>query len=464
MGKENFESGLKKYEVIAPLLSDDLEPAQKRRLRKEITEKHNVSERTLRRYLQRYSEKGYEGLLKKERYDKGASKSLADSILEEAIQLRRELPGRSVRRIISILESEGIAGSGQISKSTLSRHLAQNGCSPAEAKTNQPVTKRFQKENRNALWQADIKYGPYIAGKDGKKTKTYILAMIDDATRIITHAEIYDNQRLPILEDCFRKALQKFGVPEAVYIDNGKIFVSKWFRLACARLGIRHINTKPYSPQSKGKIERFNGLINEFLEELSLEPADSLVSLNQKFRVWLEEGYNHKPHSSLGGKSPFEAYRENAKKIRFASSEDCHNLFLWEVTRTVDKTGAVKQGNCVYDAGSDLMHKKVDVRYDPFDLSVIEIWSEFSLRENGLRPPLFVGFFHDGLFIRKAAPLIIQEYIKTKQTSDQDQAEPKTPSRSRLLAAYEKSSGQRDKQKNGSISFVDMEKGGGANV
>ena len=451
MKKEELESGLRKYEVIAPLLNDDLEPAQKRRLRKEIVEKHGITERTLRRYLQKYSEKGYDGLLKSRRGDKGTSKSLSADILKEAIQLRRELPGRSVRRIITILESEGFIKSGQAAKSTLWRHLKQNGASSADIKANAvTATRRFQKECRNALWQSDIKYGPYIPGKTGKKVRTYILALIDDATRAVVHAEIYDNQRLPILEDCFRKALQKFGIPDAIYVDNGKVFVSKWFRLACARLGIRHINTKPYSPQSKGKIERFNGAINEFLEELSLEPAEDLAALNQKFRVWLEEGYMQKPHSSIGDKSPIQAYRENPKKIRFASSSDCRDLFLWEETRKVDKTGALKQGGNIYDVGVDLINKKVDVRFDPFDMSVVEIW-------------------HDGLFIRKAAPLVISEYVKkgALQNTGTGQTEPAStpaPARSRLLAAYEKMNEQRDRQKKGSISFAEMEKEVGSNV
>jgi len=445
MTKEELESGLKKFEIISPLLSEGLEPAQKRRLRKEILEKHGIAERTLRSYLQKYREKGYDGLLKQRRHDKGTSKSVPDDVLAKAIELRRELPGRSVRRVITILESEGIISPGQIPKSTLSRQMLQNGCGAAESKaTVKPAGKRFQKEGRNVLWQADVKYGSYITGKNGKKVQTYILVIIDDATRMIMHSEIYDNQKLPILEDCFRKALQKFGIPDAVYVDNGKIFVSKWFRLACARLGIRHIATQIYSPSSKGKVERFNGFLNEFLEELSLEPENKelnkpspIIVLNQKFRIWLEEGYTHKPHSALGGKTPFEAYRENPKKVRFASSEDCHNLFLWEETRKVDKTGVVKLNGTLYEAGADLCCKKVDIRFDPFDPSIVEIW-------------------HGGLFVRKSAPLVIPEFIpKTIQANPPG---PEMPAHSRLFAAYDKSYKIRDRQKNGAISFVDIQK------
>ena len=184
----------------------------------------------------------------------------------------------------------------------------------------------------------------------------------------------------------------------------------------------------------KGKIERFNGIVNEFMEELSLEPVQSLEALNRKFRVWLEEGYVHRPHSGLGGKTPFEAYRENAKKVRFASGDECRQVFLWEQTRSVDKTGAVRLQGRVFDAGADLINKKVDLRYDPFDLSVIEIW-------------------RNGLFVRKAEPLVIAEFVPEKPKAN---AENHTTANSRLLGAYEAKNQQRDKERHKAIVFGDI--------
>ncbi len=83
-----------------------------------------------------------------------------------------------------------------------------------------------------------------------------------------------------------------------LYLDNGKIFVSQWLRLACAKLRIRHLNTKAYSPKSKGKIERFNRTVEEFLQVASLEKVETLEQLNKLFRDWLSEGYNHRVHSA----------------------------------------------------------------------------------------------------------------------------------------------------------------------
>jgi len=434
-----LESGLKKYEIIAPLLSEGLEAAEKRRLRNEIMIRHSISERTLRRYLEEFRGAGYEGLLKQPKSSKGASRTIPADVMEKAVELRRELPSRSIRRILTILEGEGLIGKGAVPKSTLSRQMRQRGFGASQIKSGvrQAAGKRFQKEHRNALWQADIKYGPYIPGKNGKKTRTYMLAFIDDATRMIMHAEFYDNQRLPILEDAFRKALLKFGRPETVYVDNGKIFVSKWFRLACARLKIQHVAAKPYNPQSKGKIEKFNKFVSEFLEELSLEPPGSLETLNQKFRVWLDEGYIHKGHDSLADRTPYEAYQADTAKIRFVSPLECHDLFLWEQTRMVDNSGCVSVYGVEYEAGAEFTRKKVDVRYDPFDLSIVEIW-------------------RDGQRIKQAAPIAIGEFIPKAQIPARLSENTKKPTKSRLLAVYENQSAQRDQRRNGAISYRNL--------
>jgi len=404
--------------------------------------RHSISERTLRRYLEEFRTSGYDGLLRQPKSSKGVSRTISADIMEKAIELRRELPSRSIRRILTILEGEGLISKDEIPKSTLSRQMRQRGFGAGRIKSEarQTAGKRFQKEHRNALWQADIKYGPYIPSENGKKVRTYLLAFIDDATRMIMHAEFYDNQRLPILEDAFRKALLKFGRPQAVYVDNGKIFVSKWFRLACARLKINHVKTKPYSPASKGKIEKFNNFVSEFIEELSLEPPDTLETLNRKFRVWLDEGYIHKKHDALSDHTPYEAYRADLAKVCFVSQQECHDLFLWEETRTVDNSGCVSIFRVEYEAGVEFARKKVDVRFDPFDLSVVEIW-------------------RDGQRIKQAAPIVIGEFIPKAQIPAKLSENTKKPTKSRLLAVYEKQSEQRDQRRNGAISYRSLKDG-----
>ena len=199
--------------------------------------------------------------------------------------------------------------------------------------------------------------------------------MIDDATRLVVHAEFYANQKLPVLEDTFRKALTRCGCPDNLYIDNGKIFISQWLRLACAKLRIRHLNTKVYSVRKpKGKLKHSIARWRNLSRKSQLEKPQTLEQLNELFRAWLSEGYNHRVHSSLAGKSPAQAFTQDTKPLRFPSPEALREAFLWEKTPKVDKSGCISLNGLCYEVGVEYIRKKILVRYDPFDLSVVEVW------------------------------------------------------------------------------------------
>jgi len=449
MEKQDNEKLLKRYEMIAPLLNENLDAFERRRIRAQIMESSGVSERSLRRYIQKYREKGYKGLVDAGRSNKGIPREIPEKAIDEAVKLRQELPSRSVRRIIEILEGEKIIKPGEVSRTSLNRHLIQRGYGAsqlrADGKAAQPSS-RFERKRRNDLFQADLKYGPKLT-INGAKRKTYLLAIIDDKTRMIMHAEFYLSQRLPILEDCFRKALMKHGKPTDILVDNGKIFVSKWFKLACARLGIRHIAARPYSAQTKGKLEKYNQAVDGFMNEFALEPKQTLAELNRMFYIWMDEGYTHSPHGSLKleqrdpktgallqkrDRTPYQAYTEDPAKARYISSLECRDAFLWEEQRTVDKTGCVKLGGLVFDVGTALARRRVDLRYDPFDLSVIDVW-------------------HNGTFQRKAEKLCITEF--TSQPAQNHSPGMQKPTRSRLLRVYEQQNKNREKQRNNALVF-----------
>jgi putative transposase len=368
------EAGLRRYRIIVPLLDESLAECEKRQIRRLICTQEGISARTLRRYVANYKQQGFDGLMLRERKDKGSSRSIPEQALKLAAQLRQEVPERSSERIQKLLASEGY----RVARSTLERHLRQQGLSGRQIKIEhkQVTSRRFNRVGRNTLWQADLKYGPYLPDpkQKGHKIKTYLIAIIDDATRLVVHAEFYDNQKLPVLEDTFRKAIIKCGTPNNLYVDNGKIFVSHWLQLACAKLSIRHLNTRAYSPESKGKIERWNRTADEFIREAYLEKPESLEQLNSLFRAWLAEGYNHKVHSALSGQSPAQAFTQDSKALRFCSPETLRDAFLWEKTPQVDKTGCISLAGLCYEVGIEYLRKNILVRYDPFDLSQIEVW------------------------------------------------------------------------------------------
>ena len=208
------EEGLRRYRIIAPLLEEGLAECEKRHIRRLIRSREGLSGRTLRRYIAAFKQGGFDTLLPRERKDKGSCKAVSAEALEMAAELRRELPGRSAERIQQLLASEGY----RVARSTLERHLRQQGLSGRELKAaqKQVASRRFNRVGRNTLWQSDLKYGPYLPDPNhpDHKMRTYLVAMIDDATRLVVHGEFYDSQKLPVLEDTLRKAVIKCGAPD----------------------------------------------------------------------------------------------------------------------------------------------------------------------------------------------------------------------------------------------------------
>lgn len=367
-----------RMQLLSPLLMEGLDPAKARQIKMRLCEQTGLSERTLRRYLSQYKTDGFSGLKPKGKGECRTEDAIPPNILEQAILLRREVPGRSVTQIIQILEWEGRIQPGQIKRSTLQEKLAERGYSTRHMRMYAETSiaaRRFQQKHRNRLWHSDIKYGPYLPiGKDGAKKQVYLVTFVDDATRFVLHGEFYPVLDQVIVQDCFRQAIGKYGIPEAVYFDNGSQYRTKWMSRACAKMGIRLVFAKPYSPEATGKVERFNRVVDSFLSEASLAKPQSLEKLNELFWVWLEECYQHKSHSSLEGKvSPETAYRSDKKTLKFLDSEIVSSAFLHSEERKVDKVGCISFNGRKYEVGLSFIGGTVNVVYDPADITELTI-------------------------------------------------------------------------------------------
>lgn len=366
-----------RMQLLAPLLAEGLDKAKVKQIKDGICNQTGLSERTLRRYLEKYRLEGFTGLKPKGKGRKRNEDAIPVHILEQAILLRREVPTRSVSQIIQILEWEGLAEPGQIKRSSLQEKLADKGYSTRHMRMYADTgvaSRRFQKRHRNQLWHSDIKFGPYLPiGSEGAKKQVYLVTFVDDATRFVLYGQFYPVLDQVIVEDCFRQAVLRYGAPDAVYFDNGKQYRTKWMTRACSKLGIKLLFAKPYSPEATGKVERFNRVVDSFLAESALEKPQSLDRLNELFHVWLSECYQNKIHSALGNKTPMIAYQSDSKALRFLASETITNAFLHCEERKVDKAGCISFMNKKYEAGLNFIGCTVDVIYDPADISELTI-------------------------------------------------------------------------------------------
>ena len=358
--------------LIAPLLSPALDCAQIKQLKEELSKANGISQRTLERYCKQYLEGGYEGLMPSGKQT--TTFKIPEEIVQEAIQLRRELPSRSIPTIIRILEAEGKVAPGFLKRTTLQDALARAGYSASMMKIYQDngyASQRFQRAHRHDLWQGDIKYGPTLMIA-GKPTPTYFSCLLDDATRYILHAEFYASMEQFVVEDTLHKAIMKYGIPRRLYFDNGSQYKNQWMKRACGILGIRLIYAKPRNPQGKGKQERFNHTLDAFLEEISLCLPGSVEELNVKFNAWLSECYHSVVHSALGT-TPEIAFKSDSMPPHFLDSAVLARAFLHCEQRKADKSGCISFCGNKYDLGVRFAGRIVDVVYDPANVEMLTI-------------------------------------------------------------------------------------------
>jgi putative transposase len=438
-----------RMELISPLLAEGLDPAKAKEIKARICEQTGISERTLRRYVAQYREAGFDGLKPKGKSQRKTEDAIPSHVLEQAILLRRQVPSRSVSQLINILEWEGIVEPGRIKRSTLQEQLANRGYSARQMKmytSTGVAARRFQHRYRNKLWHSDIKYGPYLPiGRDGEKKQVFLVLFVDDATRYVLHGEFYPTLDKVIVEDCFRKSILKHGVPEAVFFDNGSQYRNKWMTRACAKMGIRLLYARPYSPEATGKVERLNRVVDSFLTEAALEKPQTLERLNELFQVWLTECYQNRPHSALvNHMSPEVAYRSDTKPQRFIDPDVLAQAFLHFEERKVDKAGCISFNGQKYEVGLPFIGCTVDVIYDP--ACTDELTIEYEGHSPWKAKKLVIGE-------RSGRRPDLPEYLTTEKAEA-----------SRLLRAAKKKNEQRIEQYMPAVSYRNVAKGGEQNV
>jgi putative transposase len=384
------EIALFRYTLILPLIRGEYPPGGKERLRQQIANRHydipcssrrSISTNTIARWERLYQQQGFDGLKPQPRSDRGACRAISPETLERAETLKREQPLRSARSIIRILSLDHThpAPEPRIAPRTLRRQLARRGATAAQllAEQRPKPYRRFQRSHFGDLWQGDAMHGPYLpdpAAPD-RQRQTFLFAFLDDYSRLVPHAQFYWNEQLPRMEDCLKRAILRYGCPLALYVDQGKVYTSKHLDTICATLGMQRILGTPYYPEGRGKIERFFQFVqSDFLPELAHSSVTTLHQLNQSLLAWIEVVYHPKLHSETG-QAPLERFRQDqAPAIRSVDPQGLRQAFLHRATRRVTKTASFSFRANRYRVPAYLRGQTVNLHYDPFDLTQIEVW------------------------------------------------------------------------------------------
>jgi len=383
---KRLQTALFRYGVIARLVSrrpKDREEAQA--LKDQVlsttweypdgTARH-VPESTVRHWVRRYRKQGFNGLFDDIRNDKGSCKAIPDEILDRAEELRKENPRRSVQKVIRLLESEGIDTSS-VKERTLARQLLKRRATRKWLKKGVGSYRRWEQLYVNDMWQSDVTHGIYLRDPQnpGKAKKTKLIAFLDDASRLITHAEFYWDEKLPSLLDCFAKALLSRGRPVELLLDNGSIYRSTGLANMCAELGIERLFCRPRAPQGKGKIERFFKTVqDDFFNEAYNAGIDSLSELNALFQAWLKSEYHEKAHSELE-MTPLERWAQDFEKISIVTPDEIRSALMLRESRVVHlQTATVSVDGRTYQASADMAGQCVEVRWSPTRPEEVELW------------------------------------------------------------------------------------------
>jgi transposase InsO family protein len=384
------EIALFRYALILPLLRDEFEPGGKGRLREQIaagyydiphSTRTSVSVPTLARWERQYKQGGFDGLKPKPRSDRGQPRTISPKTLDRAEALKRQQPRRSSRSIVNALRMDSTQPVPEeaIAPRTLRRQLALRNATTSQllAEQRPKPYRRFERSHFGDLWQADAMHGPKLPdpAHPGKERQVFLFAWLDDHTRLVPHAQFYWNEQLPRLEDCFKRAMLRYGRPLSIYVDRAKVHVSKQLDTVCATLGIQRILGTPYYPEGRGKIERFFQFVqSDFLPELAASSVDTLPLLNESLLAWLEVVYHTKVHSETG-QAPLERYRQDeVPSTRPVDPTELRQAFAHRDQRKVTKTATFSFKSNRYRVADYLRGQVIELRYDPFDLSHIEIW------------------------------------------------------------------------------------------
>ena len=358
-----------RYSLVRALLDESLTKAERGRMVRALSEASHagpdgtevrVSRPTLDRWVRMLRKGGFEALKPEVRH---ANPRTPKETLELAERLRRERPERTAAHICELIRT--VSGWAPDER-TIQRHFVRTGLSRRETRP-KVAFGRFEAERPNELWTGDALHGPAIGGR-----KTYLFAFIDDYSRALTGYRFGYAEDTVRLEAALRRGIERRGVPETAYLDNGSAMISRQLLRALAVLGTKLTHSAPGRPEGRGKIERVFGTVrSQFLVEVTAATVSTLAELNERFDAWVESIYHRRVHSETK-EAPIERFLAGGPP-KIPSPELLAEAFLWAEQRIVTKTGTVNLFGNRYEVDPALVGRRVELVFDAFDLSHVEV-------------------------------------------------------------------------------------------
>jgi transposase InsO family protein len=287
------------------------------RSKSEVARDYDVSRTWVQQLCQRYDAEGATAFEPRSRRPHHNPQAIDAELEERIVRLRKSLDKQGFDAGAATIASH-LARDPQITKvpavSTIWRILKRRGfVAPQPQKRPRSSWKRFCAELPNQLWQADVSHW-----RLADHTEVDILDIIDDHSRLAVASIARPTMTGPDVLDTFLAAFPQWGTPAGVLTDNGAIFTAKYrgdgrtaLEITLGQLGIKYSHSRPYHPQTCGKVERFHQTLKKWLAKQ--RRARSVAGLQAQLDCFGHYYNTVRPHRALNRRTPAQAFAARTK-------------------------------------------------------------------------------------------------------------------------------------------------------
>jgi transposase InsO family protein len=342
----------------------------------EVAERYGVSRQAVHGWLRRYATGGLDALADRSHRPDSCPHQMPSAVEARLCELRRRHPGWGQRRLAHELARAGVdppPGLTSIYRALVRNRLIQ----PKARRRRKADYRRWERARPMELWQLDVMGGIWLT--DGRELKA--VTGIDDHSRFCVAAGLVERANARSVCQVFTAALDRYGSPEELLTDNGKVFTGRLgphpsevlFDRICREHGITHLLTGVRCPTTTGKIERFHKTLRT--ELLTGRRFDSLHHAQQVLDAWVADYNTQRPHQAIAMRVPaqrFQAPTAAATPMPAPAVQPRQPVTVGptEITRRVSASGLIGVCYQQVSAGRHLAGQVVTVQLHPTVLQV----------------------------------------------------------------------------------------------
>ena len=336
----------------------------------QVAAQYGVDRRTVHRWLTRYANGGLEALAERSSRPDTSPNQMDPRIEARLVMMRRQHSGWGPRTLRTKLVNE--YGLRAPSRSAIYRALVRHQLIvPAPRRRRAQDYKSWERTRSMELWQMDVVGRIYLTNG----TPISCVTGIDDHSRYCVSAQLVTRATARPVCDALLLALQRYGPPEEILTDNGKVFTGKravkpatvLFDRICLNNGIKHRLTAPFHPTTTGKVERLHRTMRE--EFFNDHRFDTIEETQVALDQWVVTYNTQREHQSLGDTVPLRRFelaraREHVEIVDGDVEHDSVLPTRKSLTRVVDEKGRVAVLTFRYHVGRVYAGERVQVSSD----------------------------------------------------------------------------------------------------